>query len=134
MNTRFGNRGHFDDSAFIGFGYHDTGLAFAPRYTNLHMWRAGTSCFPWPRDSRFRHLELGTDWYLFYKHRPGGAVSDPTADVRSGYLGWEMDYFVSHQIAADLSWTLRWGLFFPGRAFSDRSTRTFLLLGLTWSF
>jgi hypothetical protein len=98
------------------------------------MVRAGASIFPWPTSQRLRHLELGTDFYLYHKHHRSGAVSDPTANVQSGYLGWEMDYYANWQVSNDLFWTARLGVFFPGQAFSDRTTRTFLLLGMTWSF
>ena len=133
-NSIGGNRFDRSDTSFIGFGYRDTGLALAPRYSNLHMWRAGGSLYPWPDRSRLERLQLGADVYLFHKHRRGGAISDVTADRASGYLGWEMDYYVNWEATVDLTWTARFGAFFPGRAFSDRTTRTFLLLGMTWSF
>jgi len=79
-------------------------------------------------------LELGTNWFLYHKNRRDGAVSDPTADEGSGYLGWEMDYFANWEITPDLMWTTRYGLFFPGHAFSDQTTRTYFLVGMTWSF
>ena len=41
-------------------------------------------------------------------------------------MNWRVD--------ADLAWTARLGAFFPGKAFSDRTTRTVLLVGMTWSF
>jgi len=129
-----GNLGDNTDTSFVGFGYRDTGLAFAPRYSNLEMWRAGASWFPRPDDPRFREFELGTDWFLYYKNHRDGAVSDATADLNSGYLGWEMDYFANWRITSDLAWTTRLGVFFPGQAFSDRTTRTFLLFGVTYSF
>jgi len=73
-----------------------------------------------------RGVDIGT---------PGAAaVSDPTATVQSGYLGWEIDVFANWEITSDLFWTTRYGLFFPGQAFEDRTTRTFLLVGVTWSF
>jgi len=122
------------DTSFVGFGYRNTGLSFAPRYSNLHLWRAGASCFPWPEHPRLRNLELGADWLLYQKHHASGAVSDPTADIQSGYLGWEMDYYANWRVDADFAWTARFGAFFPGKAFSDRTTRTFLLVGMTWSF
>lgn len=134
VNTVGGNLGDSEDTSFIGFGYHDTGLSFAPRYSNLHMWRAGASCYPWPNHDRLKRFEVGTDWYVFYKHHASAAVSDPTATVQSGYLGWEMDYYANWQLSADLAWTARLGVFFPGGAFLDRTTRTFLLVGMTWSF
>ncbi len=133
-NSAGGNSRGFTDESFIGFGFQDTGLSFAPLYSNLHMWRAGGSFYPWPNDPRFSRLQLGTDWYLYHKHHRSGAVSDPTADLGSGYLGWEMDYYANWQMTSDLSWTARFGAFFPGAAFSDETTRTFLLLGMTWSF
>jgi hypothetical protein len=129
-----GNTGDYEDTGFVALGYHDTGLSFAPRYSNLHMGRAGASLFPWPENNRFRGLEVGTDWYLYWKHHRDGAVSDPTADKRSGYLGWEMDYYLNWQVASDLAWTARVGAFFPGKSFSDRSVRTFVLIGMTYSF
>lgn len=133
-NSIGGNTRDFDDSGFVAFGFRDTGLAFAPRYSNLHMWRAGGSFYPWPKDRLLAQLELGADAYLFHKHHGDGAVSDPTADLRSGYLGWEVDCYANWQVTHDLAWTTRLGAFFPGSAFDDRTTRTFLLMGMTWSF
>jgi hypothetical protein len=122
------------DTSFVTLGYRDTGLSFAPRYSNLHMGRAGASFYPWPNHAGLERLEVGTDWYLYFKHHRRGAVSDPTATLRSGYLGWEMDYFANWQIAADFAWTTRCGVFFPGDAFDARGSRVFFLIGFTWSF
>ena len=44
------------------------------------------------------------------------------------------DRIASWAITNDLSWTARYGLFFPGDAFSDQSSRSFFLTGMTWSF
>ena len=127
------SRGYRDES-FIGFGYRDTGLSFAPFLSNIHIWRAGGSFFPFEGHERLDRLELGTNWFLYYKHHASGAVSDPTANIQSGYLGWEMDYFANWQVTSDLSATARYGVFFPGKAFDDRTTRTYLLMGFTWNF
>jgi hypothetical protein len=127
------SRGYLDES-FIGFGYRDTGLSFAPFLSNIHIWRAGASFFPFEKDANLNELELGTNWFLYYKHHASGAVSDPTANVQSGYLGWEMDYFANWRVSPDLTATARYGVFFPGKAFEDRTTRTYLLMGFTWNF
>lgn len=129
-----GNRNDRNDRGFNGFGWRDTGLSFAPGLSNIHIWRAGASFFPFEDSPRFRRLELGTDWYLYHKNHRSGAVSDYTADKGSGYLGWAMDYFANWDITPDLAWTARYGVFFPGRAFSDQTTRTFFLVGVTWRF
>ncbi len=123
-----------DDNSFVGFGYRDTGLSFAPRLSNVHVWRAGGSFLPFEDNETLKGIELGTDWFLYWKNHGDGAVSDGTADRQSGYLGWEMDYFVNWRITSDLAWTARLGTFFPGSAFSDQTTRTFFLVGMTWSF
>lgn len=129
-----GNRGDFTDRGFNAFGYRDTGLSFAPRLGNVHIWRTGGSLYPFAGDALLDKLELGSNWFLYWKNRRDAAVSDPTADVASGYLGWEMDYYANWEIAPDLAWTVRYGVFFPGSAFRDQTTRTFFLTGITWSF
>ncbi len=122
------------DRGFVGFGFRDTGIAFSPRLSNIHVWRLGGSFRPFPEVQALRDLELGSDWYLYWKNRANAAVSDGLADEQSGYLGWEMDYYANYRILSDLAWTVRFGSFFPGDAFSDTSARTFLLTGMTWSF
>mgnify|MGYP005840485741 CR=1 FL=1 len=122
------------DTSFVGFGYRDTGMSFAPLLSNIHIWRLGASFIPFDGTDFLDKLELGTDWYLYWKQHRQGAVSDATADEQSGYLGWEMDYFANWRLTSDLSLTLRYGLFFPGSAFSDEEYRSFFLTGVTWSF
>ncbi|MFQ5501566.1 MAG: alginate export family protein [Phycisphaerae bacterium] len=133
-NAAGGNRRDHVDRGFVGFGFRDTGIAFSPRLSNIHVWRLGGSFRPLPEVEAAKDLELGTDWFLFQKHRSNAAVSDGLANRQSGYLGWEMDYFANYRIFNDLAWTVRFGAFFPGKAFTDRTTRTFLLTGVTWSF
>jgi len=123
-----------DDNSFSGFGWRDTGLAFAPRLSNIHIWRAGAAFLPLEMLEGFEKFELGTDWFLYAKNRSNGAISDSLADDPSGYLGWEMDYHVNWRLTSDLSWTARFGSFFPGEAFTDRTCRTFFLTGVTYSF
>ncbi|MEE9293729.1 MAG: alginate export family protein [Phycisphaerae bacterium] len=133
-STIGGNSKGFKDTSFIGFGFRDTGLSFAPRLSNVHIWRLGGSFYPLEDHPKFNRLQLGTNWFLYHKHRSNAAVSDPTATDQSGYLGWEMDYFANWEVTTDFSATARYGVFFPGDAFPDETTRTFLLLGFTWNF
>lgn len=129
-----GNRGDFEDTGFNAFGWRDTGLSFAPRLSNLHAWRSGGSFFAFESTRGGGRLEVGSDGYLFWKNHRDGAVSDPTATGQSGYLGCELDVYANWEITHDLAWTARYGVFFPGSAFEDQTTRTFLLVGMTWSF
>ncbi len=129
-----GNRGDFKDTSFAAFGFRDTGICLAPTLSNLHIWRVGGSLAPLEKWEWFHDLEIGTNWFLYAKHRERAAISDPLADQFSGYVGWEMDYFINWRLASDLAWTMRWGTFFPGSAYTNQGTRHFLFTGLTWSF
>ncbi|MBU0639729.1 MAG: alginate export family protein [Planctomycetes bacterium] len=133
-NALGGNRHGRQDSSFVSFGYRDTGIAVAPVLSNLHVWRLGGSFVPLDDNDLFRDLEVGTNWFLYHKNRSAGAISDVTANQFDSYVGWEMDYFVNWRFASDLSWTTRWGVFFPGKAYTDRETRHFVFTGITWSF
>lgn len=133
-NARGGNYGDRHDTSFVGFGFRNTGLAAAPVRSNIHIWRVGGGLAPLEKIELCRDLEIGTDWFLYHKHHRRGAISDPTAGQFSGYVGWEMDYYVNWRVASDLSWTMRWGAFFPGDAYQDGSMRSFLFTGITWSF
>ena len=133
-NAEGGNRNDHVDRSFSSFGFRDTGISFSPRLSNIHVWRLGGSFRPLPEIEAAKELELGTDYYLYYKNKRVAAISDSLADETSGYAGWEMDYYANYRIFSDLSWTVRFGTFFPGSAFSDQTTRTFLLTGITWSF
>lgn len=132
-NAAGGNR-RGDDTSFVGFGYRDTGISAAPALSNMHVWRAGASFLPLEDVDFFRELELGTNWFLYHKHQRAGAISDPTATEDSGYVGWEMDYYANWRIKTDLSWTVRWGAFFPGDAYNDKGARHFIFTGVTWTF
>ncbi len=133
-NAAGGNMFDRTDTSFVGFGYRDTGLSAAPALSNIHIFKLGGSFRPLPRLEAFEQFELGANTFLYYKHHRRAAISDPSAGQFSGYVGWELDTFVNWRLASDLSLTVRWGMFFPGRAYRDRSSRSFLLTGLTWSF
>lgn len=123
-----------DDTGFVAFGFRDTGIAAAPLLSNIHVWKVGGSFYPLPEVEIADKLQIGTNWFLFHKHHRRGAISDPTAGNFDGWVGWEMDYYVNWRFASDISWTMRWGIFFPGSAFQDQGTRNFVFTGLTWSF
>jgi hypothetical protein len=137
-NALNGNTAFTDDNSFNGFGYRNTGLSLAPDLSNIHIWRAGAAFFPLERQKQdwLKKIQLGTDFFLYYKNKRYAAISDPLADQPDGYIGWEMDYYINWRITSDLAWTARLGCFFPGDAYSSSNDaeRTFFLTGLTWSF
>jgi len=134
-NTIGGNLPFTDDKTFLTYGYHDTGVAFAPRLANLSVLRVTGSFHPLDFWDRMRNLELGASWYWYEKDRKGGGVSDASASRSSHDLGTEYDIFATWRISSDLLWTVRYGQFFQGNAFiEDDDSREYLLTSITYSF
>ncbi len=129
-----GNRAGTNDNAFNALGFRDTGLSFAPRISNLHMYAVGASFFPLEKHKLFRKMEVGTRAFFYHKATGGGPISDTTATKTSQWLGWEWDIYADWRITSDLTFTVRYGSFFPGNAFEDRTCRQFIYTALTYSF
>ncbi len=133
-STIGGNQQGTNDNAFNAFGFRDTGIAFAPRMSNLHIYNVGASCFPLEKHRLFEKMEVGTKVF-FYNKATCGPISDTTANnMDSTWVGWEWDVFCDWRITSDLSWSVRYGAFQPGAAFADKDCRHFLFSGVTFSF
>ena len=133
-STLGGNRAGTRDEAFNAFGFRDTGLAFAPRIGNLHIFQLGASAFPLEDVKPFRKMELGTTVYFYTKDASSGGISDPTGSVDASWVGWEWDLYLNWRLTSDVSLTTRYGAFWPGSAFESRDCRQFLFAGVTYSF
>ncbi len=133
LSTLGGNRPGTTDNAFNAFGFRDTGIAFAPEVSNLHIYVLGASFFPLESVRMFNELEVGTKAFIYNKST-SGPISDTSADATSRWVGWEWDIYADWRITSDLAWTIRYGFFQPGSAFSDRQCRQFLYTALTLSF
>ncbi len=133
-STVGGNEFGTNDNAFNAFGFRDTGIAFAPRMSNLHIYNVGASFFPLEKCRGFEKMEVGTKAFFYHK-ATRGPISDTTADnMDSTWVGWEWDVYCDWRITSDLSWSIRYGVFRPGAAFSNQDCRQFLFSGVTFSF
>ena len=133
-STIGGNRRGTKDRAFNAFGFRDTGIAFAPRISNLHTYIFGASCFPLEGNRLFEKMEFGSKVFFYHKDKSGGPISDTVANTREQWVGWEWDVFCDWRISSDLIWTIRYGAFRPGTAFENQECRQFLFTALTYSF
>ena len=124
-DTIDGNVPGSNDRGFLGFGFMNTGVAFAPRFANLHMIRLAAACKPLEHIDWFKNLEAGVAWYYFWKDKPQGGVSDFRADRNHVDLGSETDLFMNWRITSDLALVVNYGHFWPGQAFSHRTGRDF---------
>ena len=129
-----GNRPGTEDHAFNAFGFRDTGIAFSPRASNLHIYSAGASFFPLEHIRLLKKMEVGTKAFWYNKARADGAISDTTATNDARWVGWEWDVYCNWRITSDLTWTVRYGAFRPGEAFENDDCRQFLYTAITYSF
>lgn len=128
-----GNVQGSDDYGFNAFGFRYTGYSFAPVVTNIHVLRFGVAFLPFPENKVFERLEIGADVFGYASAQTGG-MSDPSAGVGSRSLGYETDAHIYWRMASDLSLVVRYGVFFPGNAFLDKTDRHSLYTGVTLSF
>ena len=132
-STFGGNRPNTADRAFNAFGLLNTGLAFAPAVSNLLALRVGAVTFPLPDHGQFEKLQLGVDLFVFNKLAARAPIDEPTFD--KSYLGFEPDIFFNWQVSSDVTFSLRYGIFFPGAAIvSDDKPRQFFGAGVTYAF
>ena len=135
-STIGGNLAGTKDHAFNAFGFRDTGLALAPRISNIHILMVGGSFFPLEQYGPFKKMEVGSKLFLYHKAAEAGPISDTTAMNNSRLLGTGSDIFCNWRLTSDLAWTIRYGAFFPGSAYDggDKTCRQFLYSGLIFSF
>lgn len=135
-STVGGNLPGTKDKAFNAFGFRDTGIALAPRISNIQMFILGARFFPLESVRLFRKLELGTKVFFYQKARAGGPISDTLAADSSSWVGWEWDVYANWRITSDLAWTVRYGVFQPGAAYDTfgQNCRNFLYTGAILSF
>jgi hypothetical protein len=131
--TFSGNKQGSSDRAFNSFGLLNTGLAFAPAVSNVLIFRAGAVTLPLPDYSRFEKLQMGVDLFVFNKLATRAPIDEPTFD--KSYLGIEPDIFFNWQVSSDVTFSLRYGIFFPGAAIvTDDKPRQFFGAGVTYAF
>ncbi len=135
-NTVGGNLLGTRDRAFNGFGFRDTGIAYAPDISNLNMFQVGGSLVPFEKHRWLKNMEVGTKVYFYSKANDDAPTGDSTiTDTNSQWLGWEWDVYVDWRVTSDVSFTVRYGNFQPGAAYdNDQDCRHFLYAALTYSF
>jgi hypothetical protein len=129
-----GNRAGGPDTGFLGFGYVDSGLALAARFTNIQFVRVGGRVTPYDNQAGLGRIDVGLNFYWQFKTKSLEPISDFRADGHSHGLGKEIDLFLEWRILSDLAMSIHYGRFFPGSAYDDHDARDFLYTALTFSF
>jgi len=133
-NTIGGNLPGTDDENFLYFGYINTGYALAARLSNLAFLRLGGSFRPFEGHECLDKLEVGSNFFWYWKDQAQAGISDFRADLPDEDIGTELDIFIHWQVLSDLAVGLRFGTFYPGDAYSHDSNRSFLTTAVTYSF
>lgn len=123
-----------DDEGFVYFGFIPTGYSLAPILSNLHIFRVGAAITPIKEKEYFESLKFRADVYYYTKDKRGGGIFDYTTNYSSNKIGWEVDFSVNWKIFSDLSFSLEYGMFFPGEAYADKAKRDYFSFSLTLSF
>lgn len=138
QNTQLGNQPGTDDHSFLGFGFLNTGVSFAPLFANLEMVRLAGAFRPFEEccEWRMSDMEIGSSFFLYWRPDAAAGVSDVRADLPGHhFLGSELDLFANWRISSDLYLLLNYGVFFPDAdSFSVEHSRQFVGLTLTWLF
>lgn len=122
------------DTAFLGFGYVNSGLALGARFTNIQFVRLGGRITAYENKATLGRIDLGVNQYWQLKTDPDGPISDARAARRSRDIGHEVDMFVEWRILSDLALSVHYGRFTPGSAYVNSDARDFLFTALTFSF
>ncbi len=132
-DTFNGNAPNTVDRSFNSFGLINTGLEFAPSLGNLSTTRVGFSTYPMPGSGALRRLQVGVDFFAYMKVQEDAAVDEQTTDGR--LVGVEPDLFATWQATSDLTFVVRYGVFFPGNIIvAEHDPRQFIFLGVTYAF
>ncbi len=133
-NAVGGNQPDSIDTNYLYFGVINTGYALAPRLSNLQFIRVGGTLKPFQGSEHFDRLEVGCNFFEYRKDEASGAISDFRANRDHEDVGSALDFIVFWRIFHDLQLSAKYGVFYPGKAYSSRASREFLLTSITYSF
>lgn len=124
------------DTAFQAFGTLNTGLAFRPNFSNMHIIQAGLSLNPLEAGpAALRRTNIGLRYFYYMKYDKTGVVTLGEAPVASHDLGHGIDFNTVWAPFTDLSLTLNAGIFLPGAAFAaGEPVRMTVTGGIGFSF
>ncbi len=131
-----GNAIYTRDRSFHGFGFMDTGYAFAQEFSNLQFISYGADVQPLAQSDSplLRRLKLGTKVYHLWKDEADGGTTHPLDDRSSSNLGHELDFYLDWQLRSDLKLTVQYGIYFPGQSITETADAASLSGGRLFSF
>ena len=133
-NTIDGNQAYTTDRTFSYFGYLPTGFSLAPKISNIHVFKVGSSCSPVRDRSWMESLETGVNLYAYLKDETAGGISDNRVTGDKRLVGYEHDVYANWKVFTDLVLGIRYGVFYQGDAYAQKRERHFLETSLVYMF
>jgi hypothetical protein len=135
-NTKDGGNINSKDTNFLYFGGYAGGYALSPRLSNLYIYKFDQSLKPFYFTNSFKDITVGAKILAYLKDKKGAGISDSEASEKKHFVGTEFDFYFYWPITKDLNFVLRYGVFYPGDAYSkdtDSNTK-YLYTRLTYLF
>jgi hypothetical protein len=125
------------DNGFVPFGSFNGGLALRPSLSNLHVFRAGASIFPFAGvDSpRINRMNIGVKYSYYRKDKAEGVIGAGEAGGSSRGVGQAFDVNLRWKFYSDTEIFALYGIFLPGPAYPDsEKKRQTMIAGLILEF
>ncbi|PIS33374.1 MAG: hypothetical protein COT38_05610 [Candidatus Omnitrophica bacterium CG08_land_8_20_14_0_20_41_16] len=134
-NTEKGNI-NSKDTNFLYFGDYAGGYALSPRLSNLYIYKFDQSLKPFYFTNSFKDITMGAKILAYLKDKKNAGISDSETSEKKHFVGTEFDFYFYWPITKDLNFVMRYGVFYPGGAYSkdtDSNTK-YLYTRLTYLF
>lgn len=135
-DTKSGGNVYGDDKNFLYFGSFYGGYALSPRLSNINIYKLHIAFSPLEKIKFGKNIVCGFKFYFYKKDRAEGGIYDTQATSSYKHIGHEIDGYIYWKVNSRLSWSFRYGIFYPGKAYpKDTNSNTkYLYTRLTYSF
>jgi hypothetical protein len=133
-DTFGGNSTGTDDNAFNALGLVAAGYAFNPPISNLLVLKLDASTYPLAEHGGILgRLQVGAEVLAYGKTLTQAPIDEFTTNG-DRYLGTEAGTYLNWRVLDDVTFQLRYGVFFPGSAIPNEETRHFIYTSFSYSF
>lgn len=136
VETKAGGNVYGDDKNFLYFGTYYAGYALSPRLSNMQIYKAHLALTPFEKFKIGEKIIFGVKYFFYRKDRAEGGIYDSDATNPYKDIGQEINGYLYWNLTPRLSWSFRYGVFYPGKAYHPEinSNTKYLSTQLTYKF
>lgn len=118
-DTKSGGNKFGEDENFLYFGSFFSGYALSPRLSNMRIYKLDLFLKPFEKLplANTKDISLGFKYFVYRKDKAGGGIYDTEATLANKDVGQELDSYLYWQLSQNWYFSLRYGIFFPGKAY-----------------